>query len=137
MTTALTDVRALSIQQPWAGLILAGTKDVENRTWPTDWRGLLVIHAGQRRDRHAMTMLTEYGYDVDPQAPTGYLGTARLVDVHRSRNGCCRWGEPGAYHWVLADPRRFADPIPGNGQLRLYRPPVEVLTAAAEARARR
>jgi hypothetical protein len=131
-------IRALSIQQPWAALILSGTKDVENRTWSTDWRGQLVIHAGQRRDQRALTALIECGYELDPHLPTGgYLGTVQLVDVHPSQGDCCRWGEPGVYHWVLADAKPFAAPIPGKGQLRLYPPPADVLRAAIDRPAAR
>lgn len=37
--------RALSVRQPWAGLIVHGFKGVENRDWPTPHRGLVAIHA--------------------------------------------------------------------------------------------
>jgi hypothetical protein len=30
-----TGPRALTVRQPWASLIIAGIKDVENRTWRT------------------------------------------------------------------------------------------------------
>jgi len=33
-------VKCLSIRQPWAWLIIHGGKDVENRTWWTDYPGL-------------------------------------------------------------------------------------------------
>lgn len=36
---------ALSVRQPWASLIVAGIKRVENRTWTTDYRGPLLVHA--------------------------------------------------------------------------------------------
>ena len=36
---------ALSVQQPWASLICSGIKDIENRTWQTDYRGRLFIVA--------------------------------------------------------------------------------------------
>jgi hypothetical protein len=45
-------VKALSIQQPWAWLIAAGHKDIENRTWPTRFRGRFLIHAGKKFDGH-------------------------------------------------------------------------------------
>jgi hypothetical protein len=45
---------ALSIQQPWAGLIACGLKDIENRTWRTNFRGPFLIHAGQQIDRDAI-----------------------------------------------------------------------------------
>lgn len=38
-------MKALSIRQPWASLITAGLKDVENRTWRTMVRGKILIHA--------------------------------------------------------------------------------------------
>lgn len=39
-------MRALTIRQPWAGRIAHGDKRVENRTWGTAYRGLLLVHAG-------------------------------------------------------------------------------------------
>lgn len=38
-------MKALSIRQPWAWLIAHGYKDIENRVWPTDYRGKFLIHA--------------------------------------------------------------------------------------------
>jgi len=40
-------MKALSIRQPWAWLILHGGKDIENRTWTTKVRGRVLIHAAQ------------------------------------------------------------------------------------------
>lgn len=44
-------MKALSIMQPWAWLIVNGHKSVENRTWNTGYRGPLLIHAGKKLDR--------------------------------------------------------------------------------------
>lgn len=38
-------MKALSIKQPWASLIAHGIKDVENRTWKTNFRGRIYIHS--------------------------------------------------------------------------------------------
>jgi len=38
-------MKALSIKQPYALYICTGIKTVENRTWKTDYRGRLIIHA--------------------------------------------------------------------------------------------
>ena len=43
-------MKALSIMQPWAWLIANGHKDIENRSWPTRYRGPVLIHAGKRED---------------------------------------------------------------------------------------
>ena len=44
-------IPALSIRQPWAWLIVNGHKDIENRDWPTNFRGRLLVHAGQTMAR--------------------------------------------------------------------------------------
>tara|TARA_R100001086_G_C11715355_1_gene225354 strand:+ start:250 stop:666 length:417 start_codon:yes stop_codon:yes gene_type:complete len=41
---------ALSIRQPWCHRILHAGKDVENRNWPTRYRGPVLIHAGKAWD---------------------------------------------------------------------------------------
>ena len=38
-------MKTLSIRQPYATLVCAGVKRVENRSWTTDYRGRLLIHA--------------------------------------------------------------------------------------------
>jgi hypothetical protein len=44
-------MKALSIRQPWAWLIVNGFKNIENRTWPTHYRGEILVHAGQAMTR--------------------------------------------------------------------------------------
>jgi hypothetical protein len=100
-------MRALSIRQPWADLILSGEKDVENRTWYTHHRGLLVVHASR--------------------GGGGLLGTVEVVDVVRGYDS--RWAEPGdVWHWVLTNPRRFHTAIAYSGQLSLFN--IDPVTAA-------
>lgn len=38
-------MKAVTIKQPWASLIIEGIKDIENRTWRTKFRGKILIHA--------------------------------------------------------------------------------------------
>jgi hypothetical protein len=40
-------MKALSIRQPWAWLIVHGWKNIENRCWPTQERGRFLIHASK------------------------------------------------------------------------------------------
>jgi len=44
-------MKALSIRQPWAWLIIHGGKDIENRTWLTKYRGRILVHASQGMSR--------------------------------------------------------------------------------------
>ena len=39
-------MKALTIIQPWATLLAAGKKRIETRSWKTNYRGEILIHAG-------------------------------------------------------------------------------------------
>jgi hypothetical protein len=45
-TPGLKKLKAISIRQPWAWLIVNGYKNVENRIWAANLRGRVLIHAG-------------------------------------------------------------------------------------------
>lgn len=40
-------MKGLTLTQPWATLIAAGAKRIETRSWSTDYRGPLAIHAAK------------------------------------------------------------------------------------------
>lgn len=42
-------MKAISLWQPWATLIAIGAKHFETRSWATNYRGPLAIHAAKRR----------------------------------------------------------------------------------------
>lgn len=46
-------MKALTLWQPWASLVARGEKTIETRSWPTDYRGPLAIHAAARPMRDA------------------------------------------------------------------------------------
>lgn len=50
-------MKVLSIRQPWAWLICAGYKDVENRDWRTNYRGRILIHAPKKIESIAILSL--------------------------------------------------------------------------------
>ncbi len=89
---------ALSINQPWAWLIAAGLKPIENRNWNTTFRGEFLIHAGQKVDRDALLDVLDDKHPVTGEermfsrtmatekAPTGgMVGIAEVYDVIRGR----------------------------------------------------
>jgi activating signal cointegrator 1 len=41
-------MQAISVNQPWASLIIAGAKRIETRSWSTNHRGPLAIHASKK-----------------------------------------------------------------------------------------
>ena len=53
-------VKIISVRQPWAWLIVAGHKDIENRTWRTSYRGSLLIHASQAMEENDFPVQREW-----------------------------------------------------------------------------
>lgn len=137
-------MKALSLSRPWTELVLDGHKPIENRTWPTRHRGPIVIHGALSWDGpHAVETAWPILGD-EPTAPliertrdntpTGYLGVVDLTYVCTRRLdgrkcSCGPWAFPFTAHWWISNPRRFPEPIPGNGRLGLFVPPDEVLEA--------
>ncbi|MDB6024022.1 MAG: hypothetical protein JWM68_245 [Verrucomicrobiales bacterium] len=113
-------MKTLSIRQPWASLIVAGLKDIENRTWETRFRGPLLIHAGKSRPSKDEIASIEEEFDlsinVDALPYGGIIGACKVVDcvdTHKSR-----WFF-GDYGFVLADARAI-DFVPCTGKLGLF-----------------
>ena len=52
-------MKALSIKQPWADLVVLGIKRIENRTWKSNYRGPLAIHASKTFDEEGAVWIKE------------------------------------------------------------------------------
>lgn len=114
--------KALSILQPWAWLIVNRHKEIENRRWPTRYRGRLLVHAGKkwgREQREDMEWVREnFPHIVLPQTFElgGIVGETRIVAcVTRSIS---RWFF-GPYGFELADSRPLPF-VPLRGQLGMF-----------------
>lgn len=117
-------MRALSIRQPWAWLVVNGYKDIENRTWVTRFRGRVYVHAGQlAMPPGSFPAQEEYirqaGIGIPDDLPRGAIvGEVALVD-------CVSFAASpwfcGPYGWIVADPRRYEIPIPCRGRLGFFR----------------
>ena len=71
-------MKALSLRQPWAELILQGRKKIETRTWNTHFRGRFLIHAANLPDGKHME---SFGFAA---LPSGCIvGEATLVSVKK------------------------------------------------------
>jgi hypothetical protein len=117
----------LTVQEPWASLIVDGHKDVENRTWGTGYRGRLWIHAGQKVDRGAWAWIGATfgaaqvadwhpGGDTE-QALGAIIGYVDLVDCRQFSKS--PWWT-GSWAWELRNPVRLETPEPKRGRLGLW-----------------
>lgn len=59
-------MKALSVRQPWAWLLIHGGKDIENRDWHTKYRGPLAIHASKSMTRDEYFDAVELARKFDP-----------------------------------------------------------------------
>lgn len=106
-------MKALSIRQPWAWLIVKGHKDIENRTWSTSYRGEILIHASKTIDKAAMHMAISRGWKLPDFIKTGgIIGMARIDDcVESSDSG---WFQ-GPYGFRLSHQSQLPfHPCPGK-----------------------
>lgn len=121
-------MKALTICQPYAELIARGDKLIENRTWPTGYRGPLAIHAGKSRewlgddDEEAAL----YGVDVRSIPFGAVVALGRL-------SGCYRLDElpdylkdhehaNGPFCFHITDVVRLSTPAPARGAQGLWTP---------------
>ncbi len=99
--------RALSIRQPWAWLTAWGYKDIENRTWRTNFRGDFLIHAGLKTDQDGFDFATEMGIILPPDLPHGgIVGRAEITDCVSSHDSPCFFG-PWGFVVRNAEPLQF------------------------------
>jgi hypothetical protein len=118
---------ALTIKQPFAALVARGIKDVENRSWSTDYRGPIFIHAGRAWDE---TPLPVPMWVPDREIFTygAIIGTVNLIDV--IRNSDSPWADQGFHHWLIKDAELFEAPVPARGKLGLWYPARDLTTGA-------
>jgi len=118
-------VKAVSVRQPWAGLIVDGLKIVENRKYPTHFRERLCIQAGLKPWEGPEARGAPW---TPHQAYFGYVvGTVEIIGcVQNSRS---RWALPGWWHWELADPRALRSPFEFTGKLGWFEVPDSWLPA--------
>lgn len=53
-------MKALTIKEPWASLIVDGYKKYEFRSWKTSYRGRIYIHAAKKNDMDNINKFSDY-----------------------------------------------------------------------------
>lgn len=111
-------MKALSIRQPWAWLIVHGIKDIENRTWRTKFRGKIYIHAPQKIDLKAYEHITHGLPTPDKLKTGGIIGASEIVDCIDESDS--KWfAGPFGFKLINSSPLPF---MPCLGRLYFFRP---------------
>jgi hypothetical protein len=122
----MSQILCLSVRQPWAWLLMEGIKDVENRSWATDYRGTIALHASKSlvRSEYAKAQNLIKVKQLEVTLPPleqlelgGVLGLIDIVDcVPRHPSP---WYIGGNFAFVMANPRK-GQFVPLKGQLGLF-----------------
>ena len=135
----ITQIKAISLHQPWASLITMGLKHFETRSWPTNYRGKLVICAAKKNSNEQQssykTLACSLGIDltVHPwdSLPLGVaIALVDLVDCiemtedfineQSETERCCGHWESGRFAWKLDNVQPLPLPVPIKGKQGLW-----------------
>ena len=122
-----TTLKCLSLKQPFAELVIDGTKTIETRTWNTNFRGEFLIHSSKAIDKESAKKLN---IDCHRLTTGALVGTAFLYDVKKYRNRQeyladqskhlnDNFSQP-KYGFFLKDARKLDKPIPLAGKLGFF-----------------
>ena len=128
-------MKALSLTQPYAELIKNGTKKVETRSWKTNYRGRIYIHASSTKipkaskENAELIKLTanaemDFGKIISSadlvdciEMTDSYIKNLKEVNHNEYASGIY---EVGRYAWILENVNVLDKPIEAKGKLRLW-----------------
>ncbi len=138
-------MKAISLLQPWASLIVIGAKTIETRSWGTKYRGPILIHASQGKAGSifaAEPPFKKYIPDFKKLPFGAIVGQAIITNVLRVENLDMTdeiinrltmeekaFGDYsiGRYAWILEESMQFDKPIAAKGTLSIWEYPDENL----------
>ena len=119
-------MKVLTIKQPWASLIVDNQKKYEFRSWKTNYRGKILIHAGLSMETKELNKLYNLEY-----IKGAIIGDAEIVDCifvddyidEKLRNDnpvVYSNNHVGNYAWKLENIKKYDKPIYVKGKLGLW-----------------
>lgn len=131
-------MKALTLTEPWATLVMLGAKRYETRSWNTNYRGQLIIHAAKGFPGWARELINEdpfktalEGFGIYKPFNLGHiLGSVDLVETYPTED-FADWNRdswemafgdyrPGRWAWMLSNPIWLPEPVPCKGALGLW-----------------
>jgi activating signal cointegrator 1 len=127
-------LKVLSVAQPWAQLIVDGNKKIETRTFNTNYRGELFIHASKTLFHSDLELCNEDKHfkkcipDVTVLKSGYIIGKVNVVDSVpvemlmklTPQERAFGYFNPGRYGWILENPVKLQNPIEVLGALGIW-----------------
>lgn len=127
-------MKVISLLEPWASLIKEKKKYIETRSWKTNYRGELYIHASKKKltKKKLLEYKEQLNLLVDTNFKNGYIiAKCKLVDcvlmdekfinkIKKNHNEyICGGYSIRRYAWILKDIEEI-EPIQTKGQLGIW-----------------
>lgn len=135
-------MRIITLWQPYATLMVLGLKQNETRSWPTDYRGPLGIHAAAGEPAYVRKLVAdcevfrrvfaEHGLSFKDLPRGKILGSVNVDGMMRTENWVYKHADSflertpdewyfgdydvGRWAWLTSNPVKLAEPIPAKGK---------------------
>ena len=121
-------MKVLTIREPWASLIINGYKKYEFRSWKTNYRGKLLIHAGKGIDKDMLYIADKYNIKINPGNILGEVKITDCIKVDEKFNKYLknensvvyRGNDKDNYAWKIDNVKKYNETISINGKLGLW-----------------
>ena len=121
-------MKVLTIKQPWASLIVYKYKKYEFRSWKTNYRGKILIHAGLSIEKNCIEKFKDYNMNYIKGAIVGEAELTDCILVDEKFDKELRSVEPlvygnnhiGNYAWKLENVKIYDKLIYVKGKLGLW-----------------
>lgn len=122
-------MKVLTIKEPWASLIIEGYKNYEFRSWKTNYRGKILIHAGLNIEKNNLVKFKDYDINIQKGK---IIGEAMLTDCVKVTEDFQKellkkdkivYGQSDHaidYAWKLENVIKYEEPISVKGKLGLW-----------------
>lgn len=102
-------LKAISLKQPYANLVVRGQKTIETRKWSTHYRGDILICSSRSGVGEPKEMALCLVRLIDIRPMTASDAAAACIELY-----------PKAKAWIISDLRVLKHPIPVKGRLGLF-----------------
>ena len=121
-------MKVLTIREPWASLIINGYKKYEFRSWKTNYRGVVLIHAGKGIDKDMLCIADKYKINICPGEILGEVNITDCIKVDNNFNQMLKKDNSLVYHgnycdnyaWKIENVKKYDKTIPVKGKLGLW-----------------
>jgi hypothetical protein len=137
-------MKAISVRQPWADLIIQGKKTLDLRTRKINYRGPIAIHASQIIENEACER-----FELNPKLLTvgAVIGVVQLVDIFEMEEAryidnanhhlSHRSYREGLFGWQFEEPKELPKPIMFRGRQGVFNVPDDLMNGSPKTMKRK